>query len=130
MDEWEKIPRSHLSEHGFSSNSCLNACQIKCILRYSHERICLLPPRPPALENSDSDIGLCGWLLVSLSILLMLVTLPVSVWMCIKVSERFVPQTHIQYYVSLFNSLLLALVKVSSVSRVIVEFSNYMLNVK
>lgn len=41
---------------------------------------------PPALENADSDIGLCGWLLVGLSILLMLVTLPISIWMCIKVS--------------------------------------------
>ncbi|XP_068585919.1 stomatin isoform X1 [Cebidichthys violaceus] len=42
-----------------------------------------------ALENSDSDIGLCGWLLVSLSILLMLVTLPISIWMCIKIVKEY-----------------------------------------
>lgn len=40
----------------------------------------------PALENTDSDIGVCGWLLVVLSVLLMLATLPISIWMCIKVS--------------------------------------------
>uniref|UniRef100_A0A7N6A3V7 Band 7 domain-containing protein n=1 Tax=Anabas testudineus TaxID=64144 RepID=A0A7N6A3V7_ANATE len=40
--------------------------------------------RQTALENADSDIGLCGWMLVILSVLLMLVTLPISIWMCIK----------------------------------------------
>lgn len=38
-----------------------------------------------ALENTDSDIGLCGWILVLFSILLTLLTLPLSIWMCIKV---------------------------------------------
>ncbi|MEQ2178457.1 hypothetical protein GOODEAATRI_014133 [Goodea atripinnis] len=41
-----------------------------------------------ALENPDSDIGLCGWLLVGLSVMLMLVTLPISIWMCIKVLTK------------------------------------------
>ncbi|TNN48712.1 Erythrocyte band 7 integral membrane protein [Liparis tanakae] len=36
------------------------------------------------LENSEYSIGLCGWVLVAFSILLMLLTLPISVWMCIK----------------------------------------------
>lgn len=49
----------------------------------SHACICVCFP---ALETADSDNGLCGWLLVGLSILLMLVTLPISIWMCIKVS--------------------------------------------
>ncbi|XP_033952353.1 stomatin isoform X1 [Pseudochaenichthys georgianus] len=42
-----------------------------------------------ALEDSDKDIGLCGWLLVALSILLMLLTLPISVWMCIKIVKEY-----------------------------------------
>ncbi|XP_034062222.1 erythrocyte band 7 integral membrane protein isoform X1 [Gymnodraco acuticeps] len=42
-----------------------------------------------ALEDSDNDIGLCGWLLVALSILLMLLTLPISVWMCIKIVKEY-----------------------------------------
>lgn len=54
---------------------------------------------PPALENADSDIGLCGWMLVILSVLLMLVTLPISIWMCIKVSKLlksgFISHSHL-----------------------------------
>ncbi|XP_068430915.1 stomatin isoform X1 [Clinocottus analis] len=42
-----------------------------------------------ALENSDSDIGLCGWVLVAFSILLMLLTLPISIWMCIKIVKEY-----------------------------------------
>lgn len=38
-----------------------------------------------ALEDPESDIGLCGWCLVGFSILLVLLTLPLSIWMCIKV---------------------------------------------
>ncbi|KAM7369272.1 hypothetical protein PAMP_013553 [Pampus punctatissimus] len=41
------------------------------------------------LETADSGIGLCGWLLVALSILLMLVTLPISIWMCIKIVKEY-----------------------------------------
>ncbi|XP_051268703.1 erythrocyte band 7 integral membrane protein isoform X3 [Dicentrarchus labrax] len=42
-----------------------------------------------ALENPDTDIGLCGWLLVAFSILLMLATLPISIWMCIKIVKEY-----------------------------------------
>ncbi|GLD66273.1 erythrocyte band 7 integral membrane protein [Lates japonicus] len=45
--------------------------------------------RQEALENPETDIGLCGWLLVLLSILLMLVTLPISIWMCIKIVKEY-----------------------------------------
>ncbi|XP_035523880.1 erythrocyte band 7 integral membrane protein isoform X2 [Morone saxatilis] len=45
--------------------------------------------RQAALENPDTDIGLCGWLLVAFSILLMLATLPVSIWMCIKIVKEY-----------------------------------------
>lgn len=38
-----------------------------------------------ALESPDIGVGLCGWIIVGLSILLMLATLPISIWMCIKV---------------------------------------------
>lgn len=39
-----------------------------------------------ALENSDNVIDPCGMVLIILSILFMIVTLPISIWMCIKVS--------------------------------------------
>nr|XP_055035603.1 erythrocyte band 7 integral membrane protein isoform X1 [Misgurnus anguillicaudatus] len=41
------------------------------------------------LENADSDIGLCGWILVVFSILLTLLTLPLSIWMCIKIVKEY-----------------------------------------
>ncbi|XP_076844947.1 stomatin isoform X1 [Brachyhypopomus gauderio] len=41
------------------------------------------------LENPSSDIGLCGWFLVFVSILLTLVTLPISIWMCIKIVKEY-----------------------------------------
>nr|XP_061800490.1 stomatin-like [Nerophis lumbriciformis] len=42
-----------------------------------------------ALESGDSDIGFCGWLLVGMSLLLMVVTLPLSIWMCIKIVKEY-----------------------------------------
>ncbi|KAL4623309.1 erythrocyte band 7 integral membrane protein [Arapaima gigas] len=45
--------------------------------------------RLTALENPDSDVGFCGWILVMFSILLVLVTFPVSVWMCIKIVKEY-----------------------------------------
>ncbi|XP_077089043.1 stomatin [Siphateles boraxobius] len=45
--------------------------------------------RQIALENTDSDIGLCGWILVLFSILLTLLTLPLSIWMCIKIVKEY-----------------------------------------
>ncbi|XP_056302322.1 erythrocyte band 7 integral membrane protein isoform X3 [Danio aesculapii] len=42
-----------------------------------------------ALEDTDSDIGLCGWVLVIFSILLTLLTLPLSIWMCIKIVKEY-----------------------------------------
>ncbi|XP_028317984.1 stomatin isoform X2 [Gouania willdenowi] len=41
------------------------------------------------IENADADIGVCGWLLVIFSLLLMLVTLPISIWMCIKIVKEY-----------------------------------------
>lgn len=38
-----------------------------------------------ALENSDNVIDSCGWVLIILSIVFMIATLPISIWMCIKV---------------------------------------------
>nr|XP_029507950.1 erythrocyte band 7 integral membrane protein-like [Oncorhynchus nerka] len=45
--------------------------------------------RQAALESSDTDNGLCGWIIVGLSILLMLATLPLSIWMCIKIVKEY-----------------------------------------
>lgn len=42
----------------------------------------------PALQNVDYSLGICGWLLVLLSLILTVITLPVSIWMCTKVSIR------------------------------------------
>lgn len=41
------------------------------------------------MENADTDIGFCGWLLVGLSLLLMVATLPISIWMCIKIVKEY-----------------------------------------
>lgn len=54
---------------------------------YCSRCIYLSSSPPSALDNDDADIGVCGYLLVIFSILLMLVTLPISIWMCIKVSH-------------------------------------------
>ncbi|XP_013984095.1 stomatin [Salmo salar] len=45
--------------------------------------------RQAALESSDTDNGLCGWIIVILSILLMLATLPLSIWTCIKIVKEY-----------------------------------------
>ncbi|KAM6985217.1 stomatin [Aplochiton taeniatus] len=45
--------------------------------------------RQAALENPDSDMGLCGGMLVLFSILLTLITLPISIWMCIKIVKEY-----------------------------------------
>ncbi|XP_034564772.1 erythrocyte band 7 integral membrane protein [Notolabrus celidotus] len=45
--------------------------------------------RQAALEDTDADIGFCGWLLIILSGLLILVTLPISIWMCIKIVKEY-----------------------------------------
>uniref|UniRef100_A0A8C7DGV9 Stomatin n=1 Tax=Oncorhynchus kisutch TaxID=8019 RepID=A0A8C7DGV9_ONCKI len=42
-----------------------------------------------SLESPDIGIGLCGWIIVGLSILLMLATLPLSIWMCIKIVKEY-----------------------------------------
>ncbi|XP_062411032.1 erythrocyte band 7 integral membrane protein [Sardina pilchardus] len=42
-----------------------------------------------ALEEADSNIGLCGWFLVLMSILLTLATFPLSIWMCIKIVKEY-----------------------------------------
>ncbi|XP_074547157.1 stomatin isoform X1 [Halichoeres trimaculatus] len=42
-----------------------------------------------ALEASDAEIGACGWLLIGLSLLFVLVTLPISIWMCIKIVKEY-----------------------------------------
>ncbi|XP_054896582.1 stomatin-like [Poeciliopsis prolifica] len=45
--------------------------------------------RQSVLENSDYEIGLIGWVLVGLSLLLVLVTLPLSIWMCFKIVKEY-----------------------------------------
>ncbi|XP_053543651.1 erythrocyte band 7 integral membrane protein isoform X2 [Ictalurus punctatus] len=45
--------------------------------------------RQTVLESPDSDIGFCGWCLVLFSIILTILTLPVSIWMCIKIVKEY-----------------------------------------
>ncbi|XP_031594917.1 stomatin-like isoform X1 [Oreochromis aureus] len=42
-----------------------------------------------ALENPNTDIGFCGRILVGLSLILLLITLPISIWMCIVVVKEY-----------------------------------------
>ncbi|CAB1332814.1 unnamed protein product [Coregonus sp. 'balchen'] len=55
----------------------------------THSRESKRRERQAALESSDTDNGLCGWIIVGLSILLMLATLPLSIWMCIKIVKEY-----------------------------------------
>ncbi|XP_058842793.1 stomatin-like isoform X2 [Acipenser ruthenus] len=38
---------------------------------------------------SDNSIGFCGWILVLFSLLLSLLTFPLSIWMCIKIVKEY-----------------------------------------
>uniref|UniRef100_A0A8C4ZS10 Stomatin n=1 Tax=Gadus morhua TaxID=8049 RepID=A0A8C4ZS10_GADMO len=42
-----------------------------------------------ALDNHDGSFGVCGWVLVLFSLLLTIITLPVSIWMCIKIVKEY-----------------------------------------
>ncbi|NXC18259.1 STML3 protein, partial [Corythaeola cristata] len=41
------------------------------------------------IANRREGIGVCGWILVSLSFLLVLITFPISIWACIKVIREY-----------------------------------------
>ncbi|XP_074045487.1 stomatin-like protein 3 isoform X1 [Macrotis lagotis] len=43
----------------------------------------------PSIDAHSKTIGACGWFLVCLSFLLMLITFPFSVWMCLKVVKEY-----------------------------------------
>ncbi|XP_036385856.1 erythrocyte band 7 integral membrane protein-like [Megalops cyprinoides] len=45
--------------------------------------------RQTALENPDITGGACEWILVILSSLLIIITLPVSIWLCIKTVKEY-----------------------------------------
>lgn len=45
--------------------------------------------RQMTLEYVDYKIGLFGWILVLLSIIIMVATLPFSIWMCIKIVNEY-----------------------------------------
>ncbi|KAJ3606003.1 hypothetical protein NHX12_028046 [Muraenolepis orangiensis] len=45
--------------------------------------------RQSALDSNDDGVGFCGWILVAFSMLLMLATLPLSIWMCIKIVKEY-----------------------------------------
>ncbi|NXI16311.1 STML3 protein, partial [Irena cyanogastra] len=41
------------------------------------------------IADKREGIGVCGWILVSLSFLLVLITFPVSIWACVKVVREY-----------------------------------------
>ncbi|NWR08719.1 STML3 protein, partial [Paradoxornis webbianus] len=41
------------------------------------------------IADRQEGIGVCGWILVSLSFLLVLITFPISIWVCIKVIREY-----------------------------------------
>ncbi|KAJ1353067.1 Mechanosensory protein 2 [Parelaphostrongylus tenuis] len=45
--------------------------------------------KPPKRPNIQNEFGVCGWILTILSYLLILVTLPISACMCIKVVQEY-----------------------------------------
>ncbi|XP_011233707.2 stomatin-like protein 3 [Ailuropoda melanoleuca] len=47
----------------------------------------LLPPH--FLGISSKRLGVCGWILFSLSLLLMIITFPISIWMCLKIIKEY-----------------------------------------
>ena len=47
-------------------------------------------------DESDSGVGLCGWLLTAISWALVMVTLPFSLCVCFKVRERLQLQTYLR----------------------------------
>ncbi|KAL1778258.1 stomatin 3 [Sigmodon hispidus] len=38
---------------------------------------------------NKSRLGVCGWILFSLSLLLMILTFPISIWMCLKIIKEY-----------------------------------------
>uniref|UniRef100_A0A8C9G0N9 Uncharacterized protein n=1 Tax=Pavo cristatus TaxID=9049 RepID=A0A8C9G0N9_PAVCR len=40
-------------------------------------------------SDRREGIGVCGWILVSVSFLLVLITFPISIWACIKVVREY-----------------------------------------
>ncbi|KAF4797708.1 Erythrocyte band 7 integral membrane protein [Turdus rufiventris] len=39
--------------------------------------------------DADTGIGLCGWILVITSLLITILTFPISIWMCIKIIKEY-----------------------------------------
>lgn len=40
-------------------------------------------------ESSKAELGLCGWILVTFSLLLVVITFPLSIWICIKIVKEY-----------------------------------------
>uniref|UniRef100_A0A8C0XKD5 Band 7 domain-containing protein n=1 Tax=Castor canadensis TaxID=51338 RepID=A0A8C0XKD5_CASCN len=38
---------------------------------------------------NKNQLGVCGWILFSLSLLLMIITFPISIWMCLKIIKEY-----------------------------------------
>nr|XP_027326584.1 stomatin [Anas platyrhynchos] len=53
---------------------------------------CEMGSMPKALrhrDQSNAGLGVCGWILVIISYILILATFPISIWMCIKVVKEY-----------------------------------------
>ncbi|NXH19123.1 STOM protein, partial [Bucco capensis] len=40
-------------------------------------------------DDSNTDLGLCGWILVITSLFFTIITFPVSIWMCVKIVKEY-----------------------------------------
>uniref|UniRef100_A0A8B9S4R9 Stomatin n=1 Tax=Apteryx owenii TaxID=8824 RepID=A0A8B9S4R9_APTOW len=41
------------------------------------------------IDDSNTGLGLCGWILVIVSLFFTIITFPVSIWMCIKIIKEY-----------------------------------------
>ncbi|KAM9256820.1 stomatin [Cariama cristata] len=49
----------------------------------------MAPKARRAQDDSDTGLGLCGWILVITSLFFTVITFPISIWMCIKIIKEY-----------------------------------------
>ncbi|GFQ64011.1 stomatin-2 [Trichonephila clavata] len=57
---------------------------VEMVTRNSTERISFVPT-----DSSDTGIGICGWILTILSMIIAVATFPLSIFFCIKVVQEY-----------------------------------------
>ncbi|CAL1268393.1 unnamed protein product [Larinioides sclopetarius] len=57
---------------------------VEMVTRNSTERVSFVPT-----DSSDTGIGICGWILTALSMIIAVATFPLSIFFCIKVVQEY-----------------------------------------